>query len=42
MPVTQQALVDQLRERLSTAALGGPDRNRWLTVTVTGDARWAD
>jgi len=28
MPVTQQALADELRERLSTAALGGPTRSR--------------
>lgn len=28
MPVTQQALAEELRERLSTAALGGPERSR--------------
>lgn len=41
MPLGTAGDLDLIREAIS-AALGGPDRNRWLTVTVTGDARWAD
>ena len=41
MPLGTAGDLDLIREAIS-AALGGPDRNRWLTVTITGDARWAD